>query len=165
MAIARDWALGLRDCYGLDDIASDRDLDDTLDDLQIEVVRLTSLPAGLRDLYAEPLLVLPRGQAQPLDRWAKAHVVGHRILHRGDQLRLARDFVELQECQANHFAWWFLLGDLPHRLRGDRWAIARHVAWLGNVPADCVYRWWGCPVDRPIARAVELRSEWLEPAW
>lgn len=141
MGVARDRAEELRGLYQVDGAMNASTLDRLLKHLQSEVFTLSNLPGPLRDLYAEPLLYIRRGQGQPWEKWIKAHVIGHRLLHVGNQLEMPATFIDYQECQAEEFAGWLLWGD-PAKLRGGLTVTTRNVAEVAAVPVECVEKWW-----------------------
>ncbi len=99
--------------------------------------------AALRELYLPHLsaAALRRGQGRLWERWIKAHILGHFVLHVGDQTVLPRSFVTYQEKQANEFAGWFIIGEPRDLWQGfplTTWKAAE----LARVPDYCLARWW-----------------------
>lgn len=141
MSVARDRAVWLRDLYRIEGVAERSTLDAMLAHLGSPVITSIDLPPPLRDLYAEPLLLLRRGLGIAWEKWLKAHVIGHRWLHVGNQLEMPMPLVDWQERQSEEFAGWLIWGD-PARLQGGLTVTTHHVAETAHVPLECVEKWW-----------------------
>jgi len=133
----------MRGSYDVDGIASEADLDVMLRHLGVAVLTSSDIPPPLRDLYAGGRVALRRGQGREWEKWIKAHVIGHRLLHTGNQLDAPLSWVRYQERQADEFAGWLIWGDLRESLDDPPYPITtRLVASEARVPEGCVERWW-----------------------
>lgn len=145
MSFASDRAFKYRAIYGIEDFASEVDLDAILADTQVKPVMVSHRVIGpLPELMVDGQGYLDRLVERPWRRWLKAELIGHYSLHTGDQTLMPIAAVAKQETQAVEFAGWLLFGDVYERWDGGRnFAVTYDlVAEFGRVPLECVQRWW-----------------------
>jgi len=107
----------------------------------IEILMYASLPGDLYDILAEPYGLMLRGIGREWELWLKAHLLGHRLLHVGNQLEMPPPWVDWQERQAEVFAGYLIFGE-PADLYDGAIVTVRGVAMAAHVPMECVRRWW-----------------------
>lgn len=123
----------LRTIYAIHDAPSDTALAEIAADLGLTVEISPDLTVA-REIYFDDTVVLRANQSRAWHRWLLAHVIGHRLLHSGDQfVQHDRSRVARQENEANAFAFALLCpacaGDEPV----EDWQMAERC----EIPAEC----------------------------
>lgn len=136
----REVALELRAQHGIRDILSDGDLDELMGELGVTVEE-RRFRSGVSELIVDDVVVLDTRLAHSWRRWLKAHALGHHLLHSGNQLEMSLLVQGHWERQVEEFAGWLIFGTLPFSVSSGNVDAGMLAEW-GDVPVECVRRWW-----------------------
>lgn len=149
MHVSRELAVYLRGLDGINGIPTDEDIARMAKRAGLVIDEDQPFRGRVREIYVSGHVAVRKGTERTWRRWLILHALGHHICHTGNSIAECRfdngrwwAQHRKRERNAELIAGWTIFGNLPDRDPLGFGMTPALVAEWGEVPEECVRRWW-----------------------